>query len=80
VRTDIAGHAGDASDTFEELGYEIVKVGNAKDTTGNQLYVDPEVEGKLGVLLEDVESELGISSVSGDLTGSEASARIILGE
>ncbi|MBN1169347.1 LytR C-terminal domain-containing protein [Candidatus Woesebacteria bacterium] len=78
--TDTTGLAGKTADTFEELGYEISKIGNAEDTVGNQLYVDPELEGELGVLLEDVKKQLNISSVSGQLTGSDASARIILGE
>lgn len=76
----IAGLASETADTFEELGYEVVKVGNAEDTTGNKLYVDPDIEELIAVLLEDVEGELDISSISGELTDSTASVRIILGE
>lgn len=76
----VAGLAGETAEIFEELGYEILEIGNAEETGGNQLYIDPDLEGQLGVLLEDVEEELEISSVSGDLVDSDASARIILGK
>jgi len=78
--TDTTGLAGDTADTFKDLGYEISKIGNADDTVGNKLNINPDFEGKLGVLIGDVKQELGISSSSGDLTDSDASARIILGE
>ncbi len=76
----VAGAAGDATEIFEALGYEVLETGNAEDTVGNELYVDPEVEELVEALLEDVESELDISSISGELEDSDASARIILGE
>jgi hypothetical protein len=78
--TDVTGLAGQTADSFKQLGYEIAEVGNAEDTVGNKLYVNPDFEGELGVLLEDVEEELSISSVSGTLSGSDAHARIILGD
>lgn len=78
--TDVVGLAAKTADTFQRLGYEITEIGNANDTSGNQLYVNPEFKGKVSVLMEDVEKEFDITSVSGDLTDSEASARIILGE
>lgn len=76
----VAGAAGDAAEEFEELGYQIAEIGNADTTEGNELYVNPEVEGLVEQLLEDVEGMLEITSVSGELTDSDASARIILGE
>lgn len=76
----VAGLAGHTTTIFEELGYTVSETGNADSTTGNELYINPEVEGMVDVLLEDVKSELNISSVSGELVDSEASARIILGE
>ena len=75
-----AGLAGIIADTFEELGYEILEVGNADDTEGNELYVNPDIDQDLlSLLLEDVLEELDIASISGDLEDSSASARIILG-
>jgi hypothetical protein len=76
----VSGAAGEAATTFEDLGYEVSKVGNAEETEGNQLYVNPDVEDLVDVLLEDVKDELDISSVSGELDDSTASARIILGK
>jgi hypothetical protein len=76
----VAGAAGDAAEVFEALGYEDVEIGNADETEGNELYVSSDIEDLIDVLLEDVEEELDISSISGELDDSTASARIILGE
>lgn len=76
----VAGAAGDAAEVFETLGYEDVEIGNADETEGNKLYVSSDIEDLIDVLLEDVEEELDISSISGELDDSTASARIILGE
>jgi PAS domain-containing protein len=76
----VAGAAGDAAEVFETLGYEVVEIGNADNIEGNELYVNPDFEDLIDILLEDVEGELDISSISGELDGSDASARIILGE
>ena len=75
----VAGAAATTAETFEQLGYQIEEIGNAESTDGNELYVSSEVEEQIDVLLEDVEEELGISSISGELEDSSASARIILG-
>ncbi|RLC30114.1 hypothetical protein DRH13_04820 [Candidatus Woesebacteria bacterium] len=76
----VAGAAGDAAEVFEALGYEDVEIGNADETEGNELYVSSDVEDLIDILLEDVEEELDISSISGELDDSDASVRIILGE
>lgn len=76
----VAGAAGDMAEIFEALGYEDVEIGNADETEGNELYVSSDIEDLIDVLLEDVEEELDISSISGELDDSTASARIILGE
>ena len=41
--------------------------------------MNPLLSDKLDTLLEDVNKELGIEKVTGELTDSSASARIILG-
>ena len=76
----VAGAAGDAAEIFEALGYVDVEAGNGDDTVGNDLYVITEFEDIIDVLLEDVESELDISSIAGELEDSDYAARIILGE
>ena len=76
----VAGAAGDAAEIFEALGYLDVETGNGDDTVGNELHVNPEFEDIIDVLLEDVESELDVSSIAGELEDSDYAARIILGE
>lgn len=76
----VAGAAAETASIFEELGYEIVEIGNADEVEGNQLYVDSDLEDLLDQLLEDVGEKLDIASISGKLTNSTASARIILGK
>lgn len=76
----VAGAAGDMAEIFEALGYEVVEIGNADEIEGNELYVSSDIEDLIDILLEDAEEELDISSISGELDDSDASARIILGE
>jgi len=75
----VSGAAAEIAEIFEDLGYKIVEIGNANRTEGNQLYENPNTEDLIDILLEDVENELDISSISGELDDSTASARIILG-
>lgn len=78
--TKTPGLAGKTADQFKTLGYTIGKTGNSPDdATTNMLYIQKDLEGELDVLLSDVKSELNIATVSGYLTGTDASARIILG-
>ena len=74
----IAGEAGRVALIFEELGYEILEVGNAPEQEESELFVSSGITGKEDVLVQDVEKELGLSS-SSELADSTASARIILG-
>ena len=76
----VSGAASEKAKVFEDLGYKIIKTGNAEATTGSRLYVKSEIEGLIDVLLKDVKDKLNISSVSGELKDSTASARIILGK
>lgn len=73
-----SGLASETADIFEELGYEIVEIGNTSTTVGNKLFVSEDYEDLVGVLLDDAEEELDISSISGELDG-DVIARIILG-
>jgi len=75
----VAGAAGKTAQEFEDLGYIIVKTGNAEDTKGNKLYVSSELADRISLLLADVKESLGIESFE-VLVDSSASARIILGQ
>ncbi|KKP67900.1 MAG: Cell envelope-related transcriptional attenuator [Candidatus Roizmanbacteria bacterium GW2011_GWC2_35_12] len=76
----VAGLAGKTAKIFEDKGYLIVKTGNTEDVTGNKLLVNDLLKDKINTLLEDLKKELNIASISGSLTDSTASARIILGK
>lgn len=80
--TGVTGAAKKVADKLKELGYQVVKVGNAdKDTyEGNHLLVAKDKQDQSEQLLEDLNKELKIASVSGELKDSTASARIILGK
>jgi hypothetical protein len=75
----VSGLAGKTAKDFENLGYEIIEVGNSEPTDTNIVLVNSRDSGKIDVLLEDLEDKLNIASVSGELEDSSASARIILG-
>ena len=76
----VSGLAAKAAKTFEDLGYKVVKTGNSERVEANMLYVDARLEDRLDILLEDVEAQLKISSISGELTASTASARLVIGK
>ena len=75
----ISGEAGRVADIFDELGYETT-TGNAEETVGSLLYINPDYdEGELSLLFDDIKEELGIVRSSGELEGDEIVARIVLG-
>ncbi len=76
----VSGAAGRAAATLEELGYPEIKVGNTEATDGNELYLNPGYQGQVEVLLSDLEKELDIATVAGELTGSDLVGRVILGK
>ena len=76
------GLAKDLADKLETLGYEIILTGNAdnKDYEESQILITSEKDSEeIDLLLEDIKKEIDISSSSGDLEDSTASARIIIG-
>lgn len=79
--TDTSGLAGKNATIFGDLGYKVENTGNAEDdATANMLFVKEDLESQLTLLLDDVDRELNISSISGYLDeDSEVMARIILG-
>ncbi len=74
-----SGLAGKEAERLAKLGYVIVKTGNAETMEGNQLLASAEVKERLGNLLLDL-ADLSITTISGELTDSTASARIVLGK
>lgn len=78
----ITGAAKKIADKLTELGYVVVKTGNAdnSDYEETQLFIAEDLESKQELLLADLEAELNISSVSGKLKDSTPSARIIIGK
>ena len=77
--TGIPGEAGKVADTFKQLGYNIAGTGNAAETSGNKLLVNPDYKDQIDALLSDVKKELDIAASSGDLDKKDVTAQIILG-
>lgn len=80
--TGVTGAAKKLADKLAELGYKIIKTGNAdrSDYDKNQLFVSKEMTDKKDLLLQDLKKDISLASVSGELKDSTASARIIIGK
>lgn len=78
--SEIPGLAAKTAKKFTDLGYIVIKTGNTDSAPENSLYINNTYSGKLELLMEDVASLLKITSISGVLTDSSASAQIILGK
>ena len=78
----VSGLAKKVADGLTGLGYQVVKVGNAdKQTyTQSQIFVKDELKGKIDKVVADIKDIVKISSVSGQVEDSTASARIIIGK
>ncbi|OGH20639.1 MAG: hypothetical protein A3D74_04255 [Candidatus Levybacteria bacterium RIFCSPHIGHO2_02_FULL_37_13] len=78
----IAGAATKISRTLESLGYKVIKTGNAKDDTYTTIHVliDKAMMDQAELLLADLKDTLPTATLSGELTDSTASARIIIGK
>lgn len=77
----VAGLAGKTQTTFEELGYEDIKVGNNELIEGNQLYINKDVDIEtLESLVSDVKNEFDITKVTGTFEDDALTARVILGQ
>lgn len=79
----LTGAAARASAKLEDLGYTVVKTGNADKQTYQTsiLFVSEDVtDGEKEQLLSDLTESFRIASISGKLTDSTASARLILGK
>ena len=78
----VAGVAKKAADKLEALGYKVIKTGNADkdDYKLNQLFITSLLSDKTELIIKDFKDDFGISSSSGELRDSTASARLILGK
>lgn len=78
--TNLAGLASRAANTLQTLGYTEITTGNSLDDAAvSQLFIDPELEEELDVLLADLEEHFGIATISGYLANPTTAARLILG-
>jgi hypothetical protein len=78
----VPGAAKKIAKKLEVLGYKVVKTGNADNQSypTTQLFVSESMTDQAELLLADLNSELNIASVSGELKDSTASARIVIGK
>ena len=77
----VVGVAAKAAAKLTEQGYTVIKTGNAnnQDYKKSELFVSENMQSKAQLIIDDLKSDYGFSSVSGILSNSTASARIILG-
>jgi len=76
----ITGAAGKAASELAGRGYQVIAVKNSKKIGTTQVFVSLRLsQPQSSLLLADMSTLFGVSSSSGDLTDSTASARIILG-
>lgn len=80
--TGVTGAAKKVADKLKELGYQIVKTGNADrdDYLNSQILVKENLMDKADLVISDLKDVVRIASVGGELEDSTASARIILGK
>lgn len=78
----IAGEAKRLADKLIELGYPVVKTGNADKSTyeTTQFLVKEEMQADVDLMVADIKDIIKIASMSGQLEDSTASARIIIGK
>lgn len=80
--TTTSGLAKKLADKLKELGYPVVKVGNAGKSSyeTTQIFVRGELMEKVDLVVLDLKDIVKIASVAGELTEGTASARIIIGK
>jgi hypothetical protein len=75
-----AGEAKKAADILQSLGFDVIKVGNA-DSSQNKTTVvlDKKLFNQADPLLQALQKDFKVATVSGDLTNTTASAQLIIG-
>lgn len=78
----VIGEARRIAEALRNLGYQVVRVGNAdrSDYQKHQFIVQKDLEDKVDKVIVDIKDVITIASVAGQLKDSTASARIILGK
>lgn len=78
----ITGTAKKVADKLRELGYTVIKTGNADrdDYELSQIFISSDFKDKVDLLVEDIKDVIKIASVAGELKDATASARIIIGK
>lgn len=78
----VTGQAKKIADQIKNLGYSVVKSGNAdKQTyTQTQIQVKSDFKDKIDLVIADIKDIVKVASYAGELKDSTASARIILGK
>lgn len=77
----VTGEAKRVAEALKQLGYQVTKVGNADkdDYSKHEFYVQSKLEDEVNRVVVDIKDIIKIASISGELTDSTASARIIIG-
>ncbi len=80
--TSTSGQAKKVADKLKELGYPVVKVGNAdkQNYPATQILVKKDLLSKVDLVVADLKDIIKIASVAGELKEGTASARIIIGK
>ena len=78
----ITGQAKKIADAIEELGYKVVKTGNADKQSyeESQIFVSEDLKEKIDLIVADLKDVIRIATVSGELKDSTPSAKIIIGK
>lgn len=78
----VTGQAKKIADQIKNLGYSVIKKGNAdKQTyTQTQVQVKSDFKDKIDLVIADIKDIVKVASYAGELKDSTASARIILGK
>lgn len=76
----VAGKAAKGAGVLTDHGYTVVATGNTKKQATTELFVSSSLQpAAISSLLSDMTTLFGVGSNSGDLVGSTATARLILG-
>lgn len=78
----VTGEAKRIGSKLQNLGYPVVKMGNADNSTyaQTQIFVKKNLLSKVDLVVADLKDIVKISSVAGELKEGTASARIIIGK
>ena len=75
-----AGEAKKAAEILQSLGFEVIKVGNADNNSDKTIIIlDTKLISLADSLLQALQKDFKIATVSGNLTDTTGSARLIIG-